>query len=209
MSEEVIETNDDPAEESVEEQPVVENAPPKRTRNPRIRNSEEYMMELRRENTKLRKTLEEQSAQKAEEIAEQRLAQLREETQQKAEEKAQQLLEKKLKELEDQNRSRLIRAELKAHAMKAGVIDFDDLFQVMGKDLEKVELSDSGEVINAAELIADLKQRKSHFFAGVNTASTQPTPKVQQTVEEKPVTKLSEEEYRQQKSAFLRSLRGT
>jgi hypothetical protein len=160
--------------------PVVE--PPKlskteRVTKPVIHDNEDYMMELRRENEKLRKTLEEQTTTKAEELSNQKLEALRTETEEKATAKAEKLVEKKLAELEEASKARLVKAELRAHAMKANVIDFDDLFDVLKRaDLSKIEFSEDGDVKNAADIITDLKQRKPHLFAGVNTASTERAP---------------------------------
>ena len=68
---------------------------------------------------------------------------------------------------------RVIRAELKAHALKAGIIDLDGLRLA---DASKLSLSDDGEVVGADALIATLRQEKPYLFSesrvGVSTGTT-------------------------------------
>lgn len=184
-------------ETEVLEEPQVQPKPRvTRVKEPNIRDRDEYLLKLREENEKLRKTLDEQAAARAEELTNQKLETLRAETEKKATERAEKLLDRRLAELEEANRSRLVKAELKAHALRAGVIDFDDLYTILGKDLSKVEFDDEGDVKNAAEIISDLKARKPHFFAGVSTSSAEraPATRMDQRVE-KPALTMSDEEF--------------
>ena len=68
---------------------------------------------------------------------------------------------------------RVIRAELKAHAIKAGIIDLDGLRLA---DASKLSLSEDGEVIGAEALIGALRQDKPYLFvdsrAGTTTGTT-------------------------------------
>ena len=68
---------------------------------------------------------------------------------------------------------RVIRAELKAHALKAGIIDLDGLRLA---DTSKLTLSDEGDVVGAESLIDMLRQEKPYLFsdarAGVSTGTT-------------------------------------
>ena len=41
------------------------------------------------------------------------------------------MVEKRLAEIEEAARARLVKSEIRAHAMRAGVIDFDDLYDIL------------------------------------------------------------------------------
>lgn len=63
---------------------------------------------------------------------------------------------------------RVIRAELKAVAVKAGMVDLDGLKLA---DLSKVTLDDKGEVQGADDLMKALKESKPYLF-GTTTSTT-------------------------------------
>lgn len=71
---------------------------------------------------------------------------------------------------------RVLRAELKTAALKAGMVDLDGLKLA---DLSKVTLDESGEVQGAEELMASLKEAKPYLFGQPvqGTSSTAPAPK--------------------------------
>ena len=183
-------------ETEVHEEPQVQKPRQTRVREPQIRDRDDYLLKLREENEKLRKTLDEQTATRAEEMANQKLEQLRTETEKKATERAEKLLDRRLAELEEANRSRLVKAELKAHALRLGVIDFDDVYTILARDLSKVEFDDEGDVRNAGEIITELKTRKPHLFAGVSTSSSERAPATRMDRQvEKPALTMSDEEF--------------
>lgn len=98
---------------------------------------------------------------------------------------------------------RVIRAELKAEALKAGMVDLDGLKLA---DLSKVKLSaETGEVEGATELMAQLKKDKPYLFgaASSNTSNTgeKPKPKDGEKVD---VTKLTPEEYKAARAAAVK-----
>ncbi len=68
---------------------------------------------------------------------------------------------------------RVIRSELKAHALKAGIIDLDGLRLA---DASKLSLNDDGDVVGADALIETLRRDKPYLFsdarAGVSTGTT-------------------------------------
>ena len=68
---------------------------------------------------------------------------------------------------------RIIRSELKAHALKAGIVDLDALRLA---DTSTLTLSDTGDVVGAEMLIDTLRQQKPYLFgdvqSGVSTGTT-------------------------------------
>ena len=110
----------------------------------------EYVQELRGENAAYRNKAKEAKA--AADAAEARLA-----------------------EAEAAATQRIIRAELKAEAIKAGLLDLDGLKLA---DLSAVALDEHGEVSGAADVLHALKQAKPYLFGAVGTTSrTQEPPK--------------------------------
>lgn len=195
MSEEkTVET--EMAEPTEVDEPVVVKSAKRtvRAKEPEIRDPNDAILELRRENERLRKTLEEASEAKAQEMAEQRIK----EAEERAKAEAQKLLDDRLKEMDRQAKNRVMKAELKAQATRAGVVDFDDLYEILKRDaLSKVQFSDDGDVINAGELIAELKQAKPYLFTGVSTSSATVPPEAAKPSgkPEKVALKMSRAEY--------------
>ena len=64
---------------------------------------------------------------------------------------------------------RLIRAELKAYAIRAGIVDLDALRLA---DLSGVKLNDDGEVEGAEALIVAMKEAKPYLFGAVTPPGT-------------------------------------
>lgn len=123
----------------------------------------EYVQELRAESAKYRTSAKE--AREAAEAADQRVKE------------AEKAAETKTKAAEDAANARIIRAELKAVAIKAGMVDLDGLKLA---DLSSVKLDDKGEVSGAEELMTALKAAKPYLFqqAPASTTQTQqPAPK--------------------------------
>ena len=98
---------------------------------------------------------------------------------------------------------RVIRAELKAEALKAGMIDLDGLQLA---DLSTVKLNDKGEVEGGAAAIEALKKAKPYLFGQANTGSTQDPPKPN-TGGNKKVSEMTPAEYEAHKKAVIRSAR--
>lgn len=68
--------------------------------------------------------------------------------------------------------ARILQSELKAHAVKAGLVDLDALKLA---DLSKVKLNDKGEAEGADVLFTELKTAKPYLFGAANS-STPNTP---------------------------------
>lgn len=95
---------------------------------------------------------------------------------------------------------RIVRAELKAEAIKAGMVDLDGLKLA---DLSKVKLNDAGEVEGAEALMEEMKKAKPYLFStSTTTTSTEkkPPPKGDEKVD---VTKMTAAEYKAHKQELL------
>jgi hypothetical protein len=121
--------------------------------------SKDYVRELRAENKGWRLKAQELEA-KANEAAE---------TAKKAKEEADGTVSAGKKAADE----RIIRAELKAEAIKAGLVDMDALKLA---DLTKVTLKDDGTVEGAEALFADLKKAKPYLFGAASSSSGQKPP---------------------------------
>lgn len=106
----------------------------------------------------------------------------------------------KVKDVNTASEQRVIRAELKAAALKAGMVDLDGLKLA---DLSKVKLSESGEVEGAAELMDEMKKSKSWLFTVVTHTSTPSEPPPAEPPVGKKATEMSAEEYAAAKSSML------
>ena len=82
-------------------------------------------------------------------------------------------LERRLAELEAATATRLIRAELKAEAVRAGMVDLDGLKLI---DIAHLKLDDDGNVAGAAELMRQLRRAKPWLFGGASTSSAASAP---------------------------------
>lgn len=89
---------------------------------------------------------------------------------------------------------RVIRAELKTEAVKAGINDPGDLKLV---DIAGLKLGEDGEIEGAADLIAKLKQAKPYLFkfstGGTSGTGTPPRPGSRQT---RSAREMTSEEFR-------------
>lgn len=140
--------------------------------------SKEYVRELRAENKGYRLKYQE-AAQKA-----------------KAEEDARKAAEEALAKAQDEANKkaeqRIIRAELKAEALKLGMIDLDGLSFL---DYSSIRFDDKGELKGGAEALAKLKEAKPYLFGEVSKTSTghkAPDKKPNEPVDAR---KLSPQEY--------------
>ncbi len=116
--------------------------------------SREYVTELRSENKSWRQKHTD-ALKKAEEA-------------EIAGKKAQEEAAAKIAEADAKAQQRIIRAELKAAALKAGMIDLDGLKLA---DLSALKLNDAGEVEGADALMESLKKSKPYLFGTPGTTS--------------------------------------
>lgn len=123
--------------------------------------SREYVHELREENkaSRVARLEAEGKVKAAEELAAKHLTDA----------------EAKTKAIESSANDRVLRAELRALAREAGILDLDDL-KLM--DVSGLKVDADGNVTGADALIAAFKEAKPYKFKEVSsTSSTTPTPK--------------------------------
>lgn len=87
---------------------------------------------------------------------------------------------------------RILRAELKTAALKAGMVDLDGLKLA---DISKVMLKDDGEVEGADALMEEMKKSKPYLFGAPNTTSTTVVPPTNKPPEAKKATEMTDAEY--------------
>jgi hypothetical protein len=109
-------------------------------------------------------------------------------------------LERRLNELEASTNARLIRAELKAVAVRAGMVDLDGLKLI---DVDHLRLDDDGNVKGAGEVMRDLRRAKPWLFGGASTSSSSPAPPMQ-PVRPRLATEMSYDEWQAGRTELLR-----
>lgn len=136
--------------------------------------SREYVQELRHENASYR-TRAIDAERKAQE-AEAKATKAAEEAEARAK-KASDDADAKIKESHTSAEQRIIRAELKAEAIKAGMVDLDGLKLA---DLSSIKIDEKGDVQGAAELLTALKESKPYLFKEPSSSTShtgEPPPK--------------------------------
>jgi hypothetical protein len=96
---------------------------------------------------------------------------------------------------------RLLRAELKAAAIKAGITDLDGLKLA---DTSKLKLNDTGEIEGLDDFMKSFKEAKPYLFSAAGSSSStpgkKPDPKGNEPLD---ATKMSPEEYAKAKAKML------
>ena len=109
-------------------------------------------------------------------------------------------LERQLVEVQRQTEARIVRAELKAEAIRAGIIDPDGLKLI---DLSRAKLTEAGEVEGAGALVAELKKAKPWLFgSAVSTSSAAAAPPAHPP-RQKSAVDMTEDEWRAARAALL------
>lgn len=109
-------------------------------------------------------------------------------------------LERRLVAIQKETEQRLIRAELKAEAMRAGMVHLDGLKLL---DLSATKLSATGDVEGAAELMAQAKREKPWLFAGTSSSAAVTPPPVAMPTKKKAMD-MTESEYRAARAELLK-----
>lgn len=99
------------------------------------------------------------------------------------------------------NNELLIRAELKAEAIRAGMIDLDGLKLL---DLSEVRLNSTGEVNDASTILGKLKRAKPWLFGIISSSSAAANPPRPEPPRVRHANELSHEEWLAARAALLR-----
>jgi hypothetical protein len=110
-------------------------------------------------------------------------------------------LEGQLSDVRETARAKLVRSELKAHAVRAGIVDLDGLKLV---ETDGLNLTETGELEGAATLIASLRKRKPWLFGGASSSSGATVPQ-SAPLTKKLATQMSTEEWRTARAEILRN----
>lgn len=100
---------------------------------------------------------------------------------------------------EQRAQARIVQVELRAAALRAGIVDVEALRLA---DISGLSLGEDGEVAGVDALLLQMKQAKPYLFAAINssTPGSAPTPR---SSEGRKATEMSEAEYRQEKARVL------
>ncbi len=110
------------------------------------------------------------------------------------------LLERKLTEFQQQSDNRLIRAEMKAEAIRAGMIDLDGLKLV---DMSSIQLNEKGEIDDASGIMTRFKKAKPWLFS-LPSSSNPISPPLAQPPRQKHATEMTNAEYAAARTALLK-----
>jgi len=97
--------------------------------------------------------------------------------------------------------ARLIQAELKAEALRAGMVDLDGLKLL---DTAEIRLTERGEVADAGALLAKLKRAKPWLFGQGMSSSAAANPPRPEPPRMRHANELSHEEWVAARAALLR-----
>ncbi len=109
-------------------------------------------------------------------------------------------LERALREAQEGGRERLVQAELKTAAVRAGMVDLDGLKLV---DRSQVALNEAGELEGGTALMERLRHDKPWLFAQASSSSRAAVPP-SEPVRRKLATEMTLEEWRAARSEMLR-----
>jgi len=111
------------------------------------------------------------------------------------------VLERELTKVRLRAEAHLIRSEMKAEALRAGIVDLDGLKLI---DASEVKLDADGQVEGVAVLITQLRKAKPWLFA-TGSASSTAIPPPAQAPGRKLATEMTDAEYRIARQAVVKS----
>jgi hypothetical protein len=109
-------------------------------------------------------------------------------------------LEQQVRSLSEQARANLVLSELKAEAVRAGMVDLDGLKLL---DSSTITVGDRGEVTGAASVMDRFRRAKPWLF-GAASSTTTAVPPPSQPPRAKRATDMTPEEYRAARAALVR-----
>lgn len=96
--------------------------------------------------------------------------------------------------------ARLLQANLRTEAVRAGMIDLDGLRLI---DPAAVKTDDFGNIVDGKVLMASLQRKKPWLFGSMSSSSTTPTP-ASAPVRQKTALDMSDEEYAAARAALTK-----
>ncbi len=109
-------------------------------------------------------------------------------------------LEARLLDVEATARARVVQAELKTEAVRAGMVDLDGLKLL---DASTIVVDDAGAVQGAAALLRDMRRAKPWLFGAVSSSSVAQAPGAQPP-RAKLATEMGHEEWQAARTELLR-----
>jgi hypothetical protein len=110
-------------------------------------------------------------------------------------------LERRIADLQREAQARLVLAELKAEAVRAGMIDLDGLKLL---NLDQIKLDAHGQVDGAAGIMSELRRTKPWLFGGSSSSSSSSKPPPAHPPRQKMASEMTDEEYRAARAALLK-----
>jgi hypothetical protein len=110
------------------------------------------------------------------------------------------LLEQRLNDFQQQSNIRLVHAEMKSEAIRAGMIDLDGLKLL---DLSAITLNEKCEVDDAAGLMSRFKKTKPWLFAAPSSSNPLSAPQAQ-SPRQKHATEMTNTEYAIARAALIK-----
>ena len=147
----------------------------------------DHVRDLRRENSGLRARMKDADGSASKAIAD-AVAKIKQEG------------DEVLTKTQQQANERIMRAELKAAALKAGMVDLDGLKLA---DLSQVKLTEDGDVDGADELMETLKKSKPYLFGVKTDTSTTKNPPPPKSPEARNAKDMTDEEYEKSKREMI------
>jgi hypothetical protein len=96
--------------------------------------------------------------------------------------------------------ARLLQANLRTEAVRAGMIDLDGLRMI---DTTKIKIDNEGNIIDGKGLMQSLQKKKPWLFGSMSSSSTLPTPS-SAPVRQKSAMDMSDEEYISARAALVK-----
>lgn len=109
--------------------------------------------------------------------------------------------EQALERIQAESQSRVVQAELKAEAVRAGMIDLDGLKLIAPED---IRLTESGEIADVQGVLGKLKRGKPWLFGGGGSSSVMAQPPRPEPPRTRHANELSHEEWLSARAALTR-----
>jgi hypothetical protein len=106
-----------------------------------------------------------------------------------------------LVQMQKEAMEKIVRAELKAEAIKAGMIDLDGLKLI---ETDKLNVTETGELKEAAAVLAQLKRAKPWLFPGGKSSSSAATAPRPEPPRPRHANEMSREEWLSARAALVR-----